>query len=48
MTNLIENRDQFGRRQQVLWSLLGVLLVLFVLTIPIWIVARLLFDDPQS
>jgi hypothetical protein len=29
----------------VLWSLFGVLVVLFALLIPIWIVANLLFSD---
>lgn len=29
----------------MLWSLMGVLLVLFVLLVPVWIVAKLLFDN---
>ncbi len=41
-------QNQYNTCQEVLnvlWSLMGVLLVLFVLLVPVWIVAKLLFDD---
>jgi hypothetical protein len=42
--------NQFYRlwRETVFWSILGVLLVSAVVLLPVWLVAKLLFEQPQA